>query len=188
MPQCQAKSKSSGGQCRRSAVKGKRVCRVHGGASTGPKKHTTQKTALKHGIYASGLSDEELAMWAEVQVGNVDEELRLCRIKLRRALIAQAEIQVAPISPNNPAGFELWEIRSTESGTQTVTRRSDYAAIIDRLLGRIGQLEKIRAELISAAQTTNDSPTDRAREIAAAFRAMLDTELPSLPVENSANA
>lgn len=36
-PRCQARSKRSGQQCRKAALKGKRVCRTHGGASTGPK-------------------------------------------------------------------------------------------------------------------------------------------------------
>ena len=34
---CQARSKRSGQQCRKAAIKGKRVCRTHGGASTGPR-------------------------------------------------------------------------------------------------------------------------------------------------------
>ncbi len=34
---CQAKSKRSGVQCRKPAMRGKRVCRTHGGASTGAK-------------------------------------------------------------------------------------------------------------------------------------------------------
>ena len=34
---CQAKSKRSGAQCRKAAMRGKMVCRTHGGASTGPK-------------------------------------------------------------------------------------------------------------------------------------------------------
>lgn len=34
---CQARSKRSGEQCRKAAMKGKPVCRTHGGASTGPK-------------------------------------------------------------------------------------------------------------------------------------------------------
>ena len=34
---CQAKSKRSGLQCRKAAMRGKRVCRTHGGTSKGPK-------------------------------------------------------------------------------------------------------------------------------------------------------
>lgn len=36
-PRCQAKAKHSGEQCRKPAMRGKAVCRTHGGASTGPK-------------------------------------------------------------------------------------------------------------------------------------------------------
>lgn len=36
-PRCQARSKRSGQQCRKAAVRGKAVCKIHGGASTGPK-------------------------------------------------------------------------------------------------------------------------------------------------------
>ena len=33
---CKAKSKRTGNQCLKAAMKGKAVCRTHGGASTGP--------------------------------------------------------------------------------------------------------------------------------------------------------
>jgi len=35
-PRCQARSKRHGGQCGAPAMRGKRVCRFHGGKSTGP--------------------------------------------------------------------------------------------------------------------------------------------------------
>ena len=37
MPRCHAKSKRSGNQCLKAAMRGKAVCRTHGGASTGPR-------------------------------------------------------------------------------------------------------------------------------------------------------
>ena len=36
-PRCQAQSKRTKQQCRSPAIRGKRVCRIHGGRSTGPK-------------------------------------------------------------------------------------------------------------------------------------------------------
>jgi hypothetical protein len=36
-PRCQAQSKRSGQQCCKPAIRGKRVCRTHGGTSTGPR-------------------------------------------------------------------------------------------------------------------------------------------------------
>ena len=34
---CQAQSKRSKQQCRKAAIRGKQVCRIHGGLSTGPR-------------------------------------------------------------------------------------------------------------------------------------------------------
>jgi hypothetical protein len=44
--QCAAKSKRSGSRCKSPAVKGKSVCRMHGGKSTGPR---TEKGLLQSG-------------------------------------------------------------------------------------------------------------------------------------------
>jgi len=42
-PRCQAKSKRSKQQCRKAAVRDKQVCRIHGGASTGPRTEQGRK-------------------------------------------------------------------------------------------------------------------------------------------------
>ena len=42
-PRCQALFKRSQMQCRKATVRGKTVCRSHGGASTGPKTEQGQK-------------------------------------------------------------------------------------------------------------------------------------------------
>jgi hypothetical protein len=35
---------------------------------------------MTHGLYSSALSEEERDLWDDIQLGNVDDELRLCRI------------------------------------------------------------------------------------------------------------
>ena len=53
MSQCTAKSKRSGVQCLKWAVRGRRTCHMHGGKSKGPKtlggKERSRLAALKHG-------------------------------------------------------------------------------------------------------------------------------------------
>ena len=42
-PRCQAQSKRSKQQCRKAAIRGKQICRLHGGASTGPRTEQGRK-------------------------------------------------------------------------------------------------------------------------------------------------
>ena len=57
LPICEALSKRSGKRCKNYASKGKRVCRIHGGRSTGAKtksgKLNQKTTNIKHGMYTS---------------------------------------------------------------------------------------------------------------------------------------
>ncbi|HQO64695.1 MAG TPA: HGGxSTG domain-containing protein [Syntrophorhabdus sp.] len=61
MPKCQAMAKSTGEQCRNIAVKGKRVCYLHGGKSTGPKtdqgKLRSKYARLRHGDYSAQVKE-----------------------------------------------------------------------------------------------------------------------------------
>ena len=47
VPRCQALSKRSQEQCRKAAIRGKSVCRMHGGRSTGPKSEEGRKRCAK---------------------------------------------------------------------------------------------------------------------------------------------
>jgi len=47
VPRCQALSKRSQEQCRKAAVRGKAVCRMHGARSTGPKSEEGRKRCAK---------------------------------------------------------------------------------------------------------------------------------------------
>lgn len=175
-PVCGAKNRQ-GQPCQRPPSKGKTRCKLHGGAT--PK---GQKNAQTHGIYTKTLSDEERVMYDSIQIGNVDAELRFVRIMLNRAIEENAAYRHEPNNPKNLAGFELTEItRVTGDGrgkakTNVTQHRPDSFARIDRLMGRIGTLEKIRAELITAAATNADDPNAKASDVVTAIRAMIRTE------------
>jgi len=51
MPKCQAVAKSTGRRCGNIAMKGKNVCHIHGGKSSGAPKGNMN--ALKHGCYTA---------------------------------------------------------------------------------------------------------------------------------------
>lgn len=90
---------------------------MHGG--TNPGAPAGNQSAVKHGIYRSVLSEEERADFDDAELGSVDDELRLARVRITRALRAEK---------NDPS--------------------KDFSPIIDRLLGRIESLEQTRRKLI----------------------------------------
>lgn len=141
---CGALTKA-GTPCKRAPMDGKTRCKLHGGASTGPKNQSGNKNAQKHGIYSRFLSDDELAVWDRIELGKVDDELRLCRIRLMRAMRAES------VAADQP---ELEEITDRGAGGATFAakeekyKRRDYYSIIDRLTARIESLEKTRADLM----------------------------------------
>ena len=62
LPKCQATAKSRGKRCGNLAVKGKRVCWIHGGRSTGPRTpeglERSRKANWKHGFYSAEMAAE----------------------------------------------------------------------------------------------------------------------------------
>jgi hypothetical protein len=135
---------------------GKTRCKLHGGASTGPKNQRGNTNAQKHGIYSRFLSDDEKSMWDRIELGKVDDELRLCRIRLMRAMRAES------VAADQP---ELEEITDRGAGGATFAakeekyKRRDYYSIIDRLTARIESLEKTRADLMKDDDVDDDDIT-----------------------------
>lgn len=160
-----------GKPCKKLAIKSVGRCRLHGG-----------KSPRIHGIYAQVMTDEELELYDQIPIGTVDAELKVCRIRLLRAMKAKELIDVAPNDPSNEAGMVVTTVtQSQKSGkrgkyaeseqfNEVLRSRTDYDAIIERFLGRIGTLERIRAELL--ASTDLGSPDEFALEIQAAMAAM----------------
>ena len=156
-------------------MKGKARCRMHGGKT--PKGTRGNRS---HGIYSDALTDEETGLWADIvaRLGTVDEEIHMVRVQLRRALIAQHKADAA----KGRASLEMVEIRESDAGFEggprvdVISKRTDFHAIIDRLSGRLANLEKTRAELLAAEREAGADPADKAREVAEALKAMRTLE------------
>lgn len=92
MGQCTAKSKRTGERCKRMCAPGKNVCKIHGGASTGPPKGS--KNNLKHGAYETisieTMYPEEIEYANSVSMDPIEtlkEQIRILRVKERRIAV-----------------------------------------------------------------------------------------------------
>ena len=119
--QCGARTRA-GSPCPTPAMPNGR-CRMHGGTSIGGP--VGNDNAVKHGIYRSTLTEDERADYDSLQLGGVDHELRLVRVRLARALKAERDNQDS---------------------------KRDYTDTIDSLLARIAALELTRRRLADAAE------------------------------------
>lgn len=153
MARCGAKTRS-GQPCQAQAMPNGR-CRMHGGKDSGAPKQNTN--AAKPGsLYSRYLTQEETAIAAAMTLGSVDEELRLTRIRLMRALALEAE----------RADTAELDSEVERAGAENVTAHHerhlkvrDYAGLIDRLTARIAMLEKTRAELMKDDEPDDDDMT-----------------------------
>ena len=145
MAQCGASKRSNGEPCKRHAIPGSSRCKLHGGKSSGPKEQRGNKNAAKPGsIYSQFLTDEENDLLASIELGRVDDELRLTRIRLMRALSRENE-------HGNTLEIDSEKIDTGEQGgTSTTSKVRDYSSLIDRLTARVESLERTRAELLKA--------------------------------------
>ena len=109
-------------------------CRLHGGNSTGPRDQRGNQNARKHGIYSKTTTKEEESALDLMKLGALDDELAVARLQLRRALIHQLD-----------------------HGFNTATHLA-----VDRLLGRIGSLERVRLEI--ERNGTQVDPVELAKE------------------------
>ena len=128
---CGAKTRSDG-TCKSPAMKNGR-CRLHGGKTPAP---GPTHPNYKHGLYSGVMTaEEEDAFDAFGDRGEVDREIDMVRLLLRRALVAAHQLEeVRPGRAPDPA----------------------LVTMIDRLTGRVGHLAKIRAELIETLGEPGD--------------------------------
>jgi hypothetical protein len=161
---CGARNRQ-GKPCQKPPMRGKNRCLSHGGKT--PKgKHNGPMT---HGLYSAALTEAEAAAFDDVPLGDVDREIRMCKIWLARAMELDSNIGKDPHNLTNKAGLVLSEVRQSTNGdnksTDVITKRPDTITRINVLLGRIAQLEKTRTELIAAAKESGDGVNDMARDL-----------------------
>lgn len=147
-------------------------CKRHGGKSSGPIEplRGEKSPVRKHGIYEAYYTDEEKAL--DIQLGSVDGELELVRIRLRRTLVARAkweeEIAKGRAERQEDGSLVLVEHVEDESvgpegsvvpTEKKVFRLPDFDKIEQACLARIESLEKTRKELMKDAGSDSDDPS-----------------------------
>lgn len=179
--QCGAKNRQ-GEPCKKPPLKGKARCKLHGGKSAGGKNSKT----YTHGIYSSVLTANELEMQDSLssRLSSVDDEINLVRVRILRAQKAENEALLN-------ATLEIEEVKSVTGGdfasTTTTSRKTDYAGIIDKAMGRLGQLMRVRMELMVAkgegefSGVPADETLNKARRIREALDSM-DQAVTEVPV------
>lgn len=160
---CGAKTRA-GGKCKAPAMANGR-CRIHGGASTGPKKPNVAANATKHGFYSDALLPEERNLWERVTLGSIDDEIRLMRIKLHRLVklsgsaevadLIDSALEVARKQGDDPklGPFDRSEIK---------VKAPQYADLILQAVGEIRKLELQRLQMqLLDKQINPDGKGDR---------------------------
>jgi hypothetical protein len=168
---CAATAKSTRERCKKrgpDVCSSCGVCRVHGcncGSNRGGQ--AGNKNAVKHGIYAVGLREDEHELWESIALDSLDDEIRLIKLQLRRAFAAQLVAE-----QDETAGLELSEVQRKEgvaagmeggvvAEVKTTRSRPDFRAEIHRLTGRIADLVVKR----KALGVEGEDPSEHARRV-----------------------
>ena len=148
---CTATSKRSGTQCRNWAVRGRSVCRMHGGAP-GSGGQPGNRNALKHGLYETiryeRLTPEEKALFDSIP----DDPSLVAELKLLRMLVARLFRRL-----------EMQVVVRTPAGAETVTLEVDEVAKTLATVKLVDQIRKIVHDL-------NDGEKERFERLLAVLR------------------
>ncbi len=119
---------------------------MHGGTSPGAPKGS--RRALKHGIYSDVLLPEDVELMEGQEIGTLDHEIKVARIRLRRALREQVRQEC---EANGVDSFELNEVTITTADGKTESEvkriRRDYSREIRAYVRLVADLEVKRLQL-----------------------------------------
>lgn len=126
-----------GAPCRNPAASGQPLCRLH--ASARPASVRADEASL----YEEGIAEEERHLWERISVTDLDAEIRIAKLQLKRLLAAQKRAELAEAKPSD----ETPSKRKTGKRMSPNARAIDYDDRVNRLLGRISDLVVTRAKL-----------------------------------------
>lgn len=150
--QCTAKNRS-GCRCKNPAMANGK-CRIHGGLSTGAPKGN--KNSVKPGsIYSKFMTDEELDILDQTELDDLDQEIKVYRIRLYRLLAEEQkqkdelELKVrttqTPVVGGLPVTAEEGEDEDLIETKQYAKR--DYHALINQTTARLQSLIQMKQAL-----------------------------------------
>ncbi len=153
MARCGAKTRS-GQPCQSRAMANGR-CRMHGGKAT--ETHAGNTNAVKHGFYSDALTSDERVLYERAEVGSLDDEIRLARVKLHRYVRLAGSLDLmdmvdGALQITRKIGEEY--DRATESmqpydKKELKAAAPDYADLIIRQIDLIRKLELARRDLMA---------------------------------------
>lgn len=165
---CGAKTRSAGA-CKNPPITGKTRCRMHGGKNK-PQRPPFEKGnthAVTHGFYSTALQPEELALWQRVELGSLDDELRLARVKLHRLVALSGSADVADLVD---AAMEVAVKMDTHPKFGEMEKREikvkaqQYGDLIAKQIDLIRKLELARRELSKVDPNTPPPPQEPVSE------------------------
>ena len=173
-------------------------CRIHGGINKGPPKGSKNPTI--HGLYSIGLHDYEKPIYEEIGLGTLDDELKMAKIRLRRAHKAQRmweeqrgavgiEVDKGEVGKKARKYLHVRSIEVTSgkyytkdgeerevSNKKVIRSKRDFSQEIVRLTKLVADLEIKRKELIGDAMNK-----DKVHELVLSFREFSDEAMATLP-------
>lgn len=152
MALCGAKTRS-GKTCKNSAMANGR-CRMHGGKSTGAPKGN-KNGSTPGSIYSKFLTDEEKEIVSQVELDNIDNEIRLYRARLYRLLKAESEDKDLELRSRTEQTPVIGGVPVNDDDISMIESRQyvkkDYDALINQTAARLQSLIQLRISLQNQA-------------------------------------
>lgn len=166
---CGAKTRA-GGKCKAPAMANGR-CRVHGGASTGPKEPAIPKgntRAVSHGFYSDALLAEERPLYERAEIGSLDDEIRLAKVKLFRFVRMSGNSDVAEMVDGAieiVRKFGDDKVFGAYDKQEIKAAAPNYSDLIIRQLDVVRKLESARMKLHLGERMLAQDAEDGDREV-----------------------